>query len=325
VTAPARRLAYLASALALCAACEESPAPAKFATPATPRATAVLEPPRIRIGDRAALEVAVITPPDYRSLPIAPPEEVAGFEILGAEALPVEREPARWVHRTRVHLRARDVGSFAWPEGSVQITSPDGAPSRLPLAAVPLEVVSVLPEVPERTAPFGARPAPPRGRAKVALSAAALGSLLTLTAVGLVALARRRTGTRAPAESPPAAPAEPPWTAALGDLDRARTALATDPPAAANATAAALRRYMARRFGAAAETRTTEELEIATPPFAATSRWPVFVSLLRELDALRFPPPERGAQPSTLAAQLEALMRRAEEFVAESTPPEPLR
>ncbi len=325
MTAPARRLACLASALALCAACEESPAPAKVAAPATPRATAVLEPPRIRIGDRAALEVAVITPPDYRSLPFAPPEEVAGFEILGAEALPVEREPARWIHRTRVHLRARDVGSLAWPEGSVQITAPDGIPSRLPLAALPIEVVSVLPEIPDRTAPFGARPAPPRGGAKVALAAAALGSLLTLAAVGLVALARRRIGMRAPAESPPAPPAEPPWTAALGDLDRARAALATDPPAAANATAAALRRYMARRFGAAAEARTTEELEIAAPPFAATSRWPVFVSLLRELDALRFPPPERGAERSTLAAQVEALMRRAEEFVAESTPPEPLR
>jgi hypothetical protein len=325
VTARARRLACIAWAFALCAACGESPAPANVAAPVTPRATAVLEPPQIRIGDRAALEVAVVTPPGYRSLPITPPEEVAGFEILGAEALPVQKEPSRWVHRTRVHLRAREVGRFAWPEGSVQVAAPDGAPSRLPLAPLRLEVVSVLPEVPDRVAPFGARPAPRRGGATVALPAAALGSLLTLAAVGLVVLARRRIGMRAPAAVPPAARAEPPWTAARGDLDRSRAALATDPAAAADATATALRRYMARRFGAAAEARTTEELEIAAPPFAATSRWPVFVSLLRELDALRFRPPPSGAERSTLAVQVEALVSRAEEFVEESTPPEPLR
>lgn len=321
----ARPLAYLASALALGAACEEPPAPARVAAPVTPRATAVLEPPRIRIGDRAALEVAVVTPPDYRLLPLALPDAVAGFEILDAEALPVEKEPSRWVHRTRVNLRARDVGRFAWPEGSVEIAAPGGAPSRLPLAPLPLEVVSVLPELPDRTAPFGARPAPARGRASVALPAAALGSLVTLAAVGLVVLGRRRKGRRARAETPPAPPAEASWTAARGDLDRTRAVLATDPSAAADATAVALRHYMARRFGAAAEARTTEELGLATPPFAATSHWPVFVSLLRELDALRFPPPPGGAHRSELTAQVEALVSRAEALVEASTPPEPLR
>jgi hypothetical protein len=316
---------YIASALALCTACEESPAPVRVLAPVTPRATVVLEPPRIRIGDRADLEVVVVTPPNHRLLPMAAPKAVAGFEILGTEALPVEKEPSRWVHRTRVHLRARDVGPSVWPEGSVEIAAPDGASSRLPLAPVPLEVVSVLPELPDRTAPFGARAAPPRGRARVALPAAALGSLVTLAAVGLVALARRRKGMRAPPEVPPSPPAEPSWTAASGDLDRTRAVLATDPSGAADATAAALRRYMARRFGAAAEARTTEELEVATPPFAATSHWPVFVSLLRELDALRFPPPQFGAHRSALAAQVEALVGRAEAFVEESTPPEPLR
>ena len=326
MTARARRLVCIAWALALCAACGESPAPANVAAPVTPRATAVLEPPQIRIGDRAALEVAVVTPPDYQSPPFTPPEEVAGFEILGAEALPVKEEPSRWVHRTRVHLRAREVGSFEWPEGSVQVAAPDGAPLRLPLAPLRLEVVSVLPEVPDRMAPFGARPAPPRGGTKVALPAAALGSLLTLAAIGLVALARRRRiGRGAPAAAPPSARAEAPWTAARGDLDRSRDALASDPGAAADATAAALRRYMARRFGAVAEALTTEELAIAAPPFGARSRWPVFVSLLRELDALRFPPPPSAAERSALAAQVGALVSRAEKFVEESTPQDPLR
>jgi len=325
VTAWARRIACLAGAFALCAACRESPTPADVAAPVTPRAIAVLEPPQIRIGDRAVLELAVVTPPDYRSLAIALPEEVAGFEILGSEALPVEKEPLRWVHRTRVQLRAREVGRFAWPEGSVEVAAPDGTPASLPLAPLQLEVVSVLPELPDRVAPFGARSAPGRGGAKVALEAAALGSLLTLSAVGLVALARRRIAVREPAPAARPPRAEPPWTAARGDFERSRSALPSDPAAAAGAASAALRRYMARRFGAAAEARTTEELETAAPPFAAVSRWPAFVSLLRELDALRFPSLPSGAERAALAAQVEALVSRAEEFVEESVPPEPLR
>jgi hypothetical protein len=130
---------------------------------------------------------------------------------------------------------------------------------------------------------------------------------------------------RSPVAAPPSERAEAPWTAARADLDRSRGALAGDPGAAADAAAAALRRYMARRFGAVTEARTTEELESAAPPFAAMSRWPVFVSLLRELDALRFPPPPSAAERSALAAQVGSLVSRAEEFVEESTPPEPLR
>jgi hypothetical protein len=311
-------------ALALYAACEKPPAETAIAAPATARATAILEPPRIRIGDGARLEIAVITPPDAQVLPFELPEAVPGFEILGSEALPIEKQASRWVHRTRVSLRARDVGSFLWPAGAVRVTAADGGETRLPLAPLPLDVVSVLPEYPDRMAPFGARSAPARGASPGALPAAAAGSLLTLATVGLVALARRRK--RAPAAKADAAPAAaPPWTAALAALDRARAGRTADPAGAADAAATALCRYMKRRFGADVEARTTEELAIAAPPFGATSRWPVFVSLLRDLDALRFPA-QPGAGPApALAARVDALLRRAQEFVEESTPPEPLR
>jgi hypothetical protein len=311
---------FFVFALALCAACEEPRAPERLAAPATPRASAILDPPQIRIGDRAALEVAIIAPPGHRVLPFAPPETLPGFEILSAETLGVEREPSRWIHRTRVHLRARDVGSFVWPGGSVEIAPPDGSPSRLTLA-----VVSVLPEYPGRMAPFGARPAPAERGAAFALPSAALGSLATLAALGLVALVRRRrSGRTAPAREPAAA-AVPPWTAARSDLERARSALPRDPVVSADATAAAVCRYMAGRFRAEAEARTTEELAVAAPPFAATSRWPVFLALLRELDALRFPRQPTRAPDPALAAEVEALLLRAEEFVDASTPPEALQ
>jgi hypothetical protein len=320
--------ARLAAALAVCsfgAACGEAAPPATVAAPVTPRATAVLEPPRIRIGERTALEVAVITPPGHRSPPFEPVDAVPELEMLGTEALPVVKEASRWIHRTRVHLRARDVGRFAWPGGSVAVTAPDGATSRLAVAPIAIEVVSVLPEFPDRMAPFGARAAPPaRGGAQVALPAAAAGALLTLAAVGLVALVQRRTAALPGAEVEPAAGAAPSWTVARGDLELARNALPADPGAAADAAAVALRRFMARRFGAVAEARTTEELELQAPPFAATSRWPVFVSLLRDLDALRFPARRPGAR-AHFTAEVESALSRAEAFVEESTPPERLR
>jgi hypothetical protein len=302
---------FFVFALALCAACEEPRAPERRAAPATPRASAILDPPQIRIGDRAALEVAVIAPPGHRVLPFAPPETLPGFEILGAETLGVEREPSRWIHRTRVHLRARDVGSFVWPGGSVGIAPPDGSPSRLTLTPLPLEVVSVLPEYPGRMAPFGARPAPAERGAGLALPSAALGSLVTLAALGLVVLVRRRRGGRTAPAREPAAAAVPPWTAARSDLERARSALPRDPVGSADAAAAAVCRYMAGRFRAEAEARTTEELAVAAPPFAATSRWPVFLALLRELDALRFPRQPTGAPNPALEADVAALLRRA--------------
>jgi hypothetical protein len=311
--------------LALCAACEKPPAEMAIAAPATARATAILEPPRIRIGDRARLEIAVITPPDARTLPFEPPETLPGFEILGSEVLPVQKQASRWIHRSRVSMRARNVGRFIWPAAAVRVVAADGGETQLPIAPLPLEVVSVLPEYPDRMAPFGARSAPPRGGSPGGLPAAAAGSLLTLAALGLVALVRRRKRAAAAKAADAPAAAEPPWTAALAALDRARAGLIADPADAAGATATALCRYMNRRFGADAAAHTTEELAIAPPPFAATSRWPVFVSLLSDLDALRFPAQPATEARSALAARVDTLLRRAEEFVEASTPPEPLR
>ncbi len=320
------RLATVLCALVTACACAESEAPRQPGASPRPRATLVLEPARIGIGQVAELELAVVTPPGHVARPWAPPGEVAGLWILDVETLPVEKEPARWLHRTRLRVRARAVGTALWPAGSVDVEAPDGSVAAVTWEALAVEVPSVQPEVPGRSTPFGVRStgaaalrdAPPAAF----WGPAAGGALAALACVGLVALARRR---RRSARSPPPEPAvgqSPPWTRALADLEAA-SALADDRPfAAAHATALALRRYVERRFGARAAGRTTEELLEETPPFAAASRWPALLRILQGLDALRFRAESDPDARRALSARLGDLLDGARHFVEDSIPPE---
>jgi hypothetical protein len=316
--------------------CQEEPSDARHAASPTPRATLVLEPPRIGVGQVAELELAVVTPPGHTPRPFSPPSELPGLWLLSADRLPVEKQPTRWVHRTRLRVRARASGRFAWPASVLEVEAPDGSVSALPVAGLPVEVVSILPDYPDRFTPFGVRrPAPAARRSGSVWGPAAAGALAALAGVGLVALARRRRDRAqdAAAEAgsaraePPwnREPAEPPWRRAREDLAQARERAARDPFAGAHATARALRRYLARRFGADAIGRTSEELAAATPPFAARSRWPAFVAILRGLDEFRFLPESDPSVRQALAARVAALLVEAEAFVEDSTPPEARR
>lgn len=307
--------------------CQGEPSDARHAASPTPRATLVLEPPRVGVGQVTDLELAVVTPPEYTPRPFSPPPELPGLWLVSADRLPVEKQPTRWVHRTRLRVRARASGHFVWPASVLEVEAPDGSVSALPVAEVPVEVVSILPDYPDRFTPFGVRrPAPAARRSESIWGPAAAGALAALAGVGLVVLARRRRGgaQAAPAE-PGAARTEPPWNLAREDLAQARERAASDPFAGAHAIARALRRYLARRFAADAIGRTSEELAAATPPFGARSRWPAFVAILRGLDEFRFlPESDRGVREA-LAARVAALLSEAEDFVEDSTPPEARR
>ncbi len=308
------------------AACSGSEAPPEASAPPSTRATLVLEPPRIGVGQVAELELAVVTPPDHTPRPWSPPEEVPGLWILGSETLPVEQDPSRWIHRTRLRVRARAVGGTLWPAGSLEVEAPDGTLHTVGWEALAIEVPSLLPELPGRTTPFGVRlPASGGGRGDAPSSfwgPAAGGAITALACVGLVALARRRRSSAGREPKPPADTRPPPWAQARSDLDAAR-ALARDRPFdAAHATALALRRYAARRFGADATGRTTEELVRATPPFAATSRWPALLGILQGLDALRFRAEHDPDARRALRDRLGSLLDEADAFVEDSIPPE---
>jgi hypothetical protein len=320
-----RARAVLALLLACApAACREVEPSRRATAPTSARATLVLEPARIGVGQVGELELAVVTPPGHALRPWTPPAEVEGVWVLDSRALPVEKTAERWVYRTRVRVRPRSAGSFVWPGGSLEVEAPDGSTSSVGWDELAVEVPSLLPEYPGRTTPFGARaPARPvTAPAAHVWAPAALGALFTLACVGLVALARARRRAAARPPPTPAPPRPPPWQAARAELGRAAELADARPFDAAHATARALRRYVQRRFGAAATGRTTEELASATPPFAATSRWPAFVSILEGLDAFRFRSDGESGARDAAAARANTLLEKARAFVDDSVPPE---
>jgi len=324
-----RAAAVLAAALAL--ACSPGAEDERGAVaPPTPQAVVVIEPPQLRVGDVATVEVAVATPPDHAVRPLTPPDAAAIglLWLLDAEALPVEKRGERWTHRTRLRVRAREIGHGTWPPLAIELIGPEGERTRLETPPRPFEVVSVLPVFPDRTGPF-----PLRGPARDAPGihagwAAAAGAAVALAAVGALALARRvrrRGGARAALAGADAATlAGAPWRAALAELDAAAAAADVDWRHAADRCAVALRRYAAARWSFAIEARTTEELAALTPPFALALRWPAALAWLRELDALRFRPraaPDAAARVRHIAA--EARRWVAASIPLEQEPPEP--
>ena len=217
------------------------------------------------------------------------------------------------MHRTRLRVRARASGRFVWPASALEIEAPDGSVSALARRGAsrrggldPPRLSGSLHAV--RGAPASAASAAQRqrlgpGRGRRAGCAGRRGPAWRWRAGAEAA------PSDAPAE-PGSAPAEPPWDRAREDLAEARERAAGDPFAGAHATARALRRYLARRFGADAIGRTSEELAAATPPFGARSRWPAFVAILRGLDEFRFLPESDRSVREALATRVGRAARR---------------
>jgi len=315
-----RRVAAALGAVGLAVACEGPSEPARYATPVAIRASVVLEPPILQVGDVASLDVTVVTPPEHTLRPFAAPDEIEGFWLLETEPTTVTREPQRWIHRTRVRVRARSVGTFEWPASEVQVDVPDGELHVQRLEPLPLEVVSVFPDYPGKLAPFGVEPLRrARSATPQRLGWAAAGALGTLATLGLVWLARRRSAdARTPRPEGPAPPA--PWQTVEARLLGAGAALADDPEHGCGMLATALRHYMIERYGVDALARTTEELAPMSPPLAATSKWPEFVAILVEIDALRLAPP---GDAGDMRRRADGLFARARRFVATTVPREP--
>jgi hypothetical protein len=281
----------------------------------------VLEPPRLRIGEVGSLELAVVTPPDHAVHPVTPPTEVEGLWILAAETQPVVEEPSRWIHRTVLRVRAREVGTFTFPGIQVAVESADGAITKLSVDPKPIEVVSVLAEVPDRILPYGPRPVPAVESHTAFWGPAAAGALAAFAVVGLVALARRQRRIAADAGArPPAEPRRAAWDVARSDLQGARAC--DDPFEAADRAHRALRRFVTHRYPCQVTGLTTPELREAEPPFAARSRWPELVDVLTGLDELRFRPADAPGVREALRDGLGPLLDRSDAFVEDSVPPE---
>jgi hypothetical protein len=279
----------------------------------------VIEPPRIEVGDPFEVELAVVTPPEHVVLPAPVPKATPGLWILEAERPSVERQPGRWVHRQRFRARARATGSLVWPALDVEIEAPDGTKSVLRAPERPFEVSSLLAEHPEQPGFFRYRaPELETSTARGVWLPALFGALFALAGVGLVAWVRHVraasvAAARALAELPAPVAAD---GAALEALRRA-SAAADDPVRACDLASAALRDWAAERSRTPAlRSATLEELATRTAPFLLTTRYAGFVELVRELDALRFPPPVAGG-----AARARETIARASDFVARGGAP----
>jgi hypothetical protein len=284
-----------------------------------PRGAVVIEPPRLTLGEVAVVDITVVTPPGYRVRPVRPPETLPGLWLLDAERLPVERSEARWVHRTRLRVRARETGRFAWPPTSVEVETPEGSVMQLELEERPLEVASVSERFPERVEPFPLRaPEPPASGPGIWLPAA--GGVLAMLA-GLAALAsvRRARSRRRPPEPAARATSPPPWRAAQATLEAAIELAAQDPGRCADSASHALRGFVAQRFPVPAWALTTEELAALEPPTGGERHWPRLLDLLARLDAVRFRPAGEG--PGGVEVErLRATLAEAQRLVAEATP-----
>jgi len=310
-----RRGALLCALALACGAPADPPADAPAPPPpAALRASVVLEPPRIEIGDLFTVEVAVVTPPDHRVAPVQVPKAAPGLVIVDAELPSVDREPGRWVHRQRFRARARATGPLVWPELALGVETPAGERVTVTAAARPFEVVSLLAEHPERRSPFSFRAPsgagePGRGPWLPAL----LGSLFTLAALGLIALVRRVRSRPEPDASLAHEASDARAERLLAALRRAEGE--ADLVRAADVASEAFRAWAAERFRAPRLRRaTTEELAVSAAPYLLSLRYPAFLAVVQAFDALRFPPPRAQAD------ELRAALARARDFLSGGSP-----
>jgi hypothetical protein len=286
-------------------------APPERPLPAQLGATLVIEPPRIEVGDPFEVEIAVVTPPDHAVAPAPVPKATPGLWILDAERPVVERQPGRWVHRQRFRARARATGELVWPALELGVEGPDGAKTSVQVPARPFVVRSLLDDHPERRSFFSYRAPSGLEGGRGPWLPALVGALFALAGVGLVAWVRHaRAAAAAAAGARAAAPALASGESATLDALR-HAAAASDPVRAADLGAAALRDWAAERARTPSlRAATSEELARRAAPFLIAPRWPRFVALVAELDALRFPPPREDA-----AARVRDALARAGELV----------
>jgi hypothetical protein len=329
------RLAVAAVLFAATLACDgaddvpTASAPGDFAAPPSPHATLVLEPAALEIGEVTVAELAVVTPPGFRVLPIAP-VELPGLWLLGVRSLPLETEPLRWIQRTEFRVRPRDIGTHTWPGMEVRIEGPEGATEILNLAPRTFEVTSVRARFASRQEPFGLEreneEGGPDGSFKLGLATGVgMAALITVLGFGLRrTLDRRRAeaSTNAVAASHRPAISLGEWSER--ELNDVLESVESDPQQAARCGAHLLRVYMSRRYGCEAEAATTEELETRSPSLAERALWPDFTRILHNLDDVRFRPngPSSGAE---VRARTRRALEDALRLVAASRPDTPQR
>ncbi len=308
----------------LLAGCGPPAPPSDEVVAPLPRATVVLEPSTLLLGQVARLEVAVVTPPDHQVAPLVPPRAVPGIWVLDWEAPVLERRPERWLHRAGIRIRTQELGEFQWPALRIQVEGPEEVHTTLVTEPVALRVVTSQAESPPRQTPYPLRELPAPAGWRPLAGAAAGGALLALAAVAAVARWRRSglVHTARHEASTQAADPVSAWREACADLDAACQRGAREPAQAAADTAVVLRRYVVCRFGLELGAHTTEELAAARTPRVLATRWQGLVEVLRELDRARFRAPEAVETDPRAERRARQAIDAAARFARETRPQE---
>lgn len=281
-----------------------------------PRGVVVLQSKWLGVGEVGEVVIAVQTDAHHRVLPWTPPE-LKHIEVVSLEEELEELQGDRWLHRTRIRLRALESGEFSWPALSLVIEAPSGEQVALELPAQPFEVRSLLKSQHVDRQPYGLRRfEEPRRRGftsglLVGASCAALFTWLLLRRKG--ASAKTPPAPKPSAASTPMRSAE---DTARDELLRARMAVAESPRRASNIGAAALRAFVSKRFTTTVLAETTVELKRARPSVVPPEHWSEFVRILQRYDADRFQP---HAAAEGEREHVEACLSETERFIDDSS------
>jgi len=149
------RAAWLAAAALAAAACRNEPPALGIGARVT------LDRSETHVGEPIGVTVEVETPTGY-SVQTPPAPSNGEFASDSVELVQPIAVPGGLRHHLLWTVRAREVGDQALPWIEIPLVRPDGAVQPLRVGGVPLPVLSVKAEVPERAAVFDIRAAPPQ-------------------------------------------------------------------------------------------------------------------------------------------------------------------
>jgi len=124
-------------------------------------ARVTLDRSQTRVGDPIGVTVEVETPEGY-SVQAPPAPSSGGFASDSVELVEPIAVPGGLRHHLRWTVRAREIGEQSLPWLDIPLVRPDGNVQPLRVGGVPVPVLSVKADLPERAAVFDIRGAPPQ-------------------------------------------------------------------------------------------------------------------------------------------------------------------
>ena len=185
---PARVIVCVAAIGALATACERPVEPVRGL-----QTRVLLDRSRARVGEPIGVTIEIDTPPGFSVGRPDVPGESRIFLTDSVESLESIEGAGGLRHRVLWTVRATAVGQHALPQLQIPLIHPDGRIQALPVGAIPLEVVSVRVELPDREVFFDLQDPPVVREARPGLLYGGVAGTMLL-AIAAAVYWRRRHG-----------------------------------------------------------------------------------------------------------------------------------